>query len=160
MHKTEANIRPLCEMKDKLVSWTQEAMMNGKLSLDTDELGKVVDMIKDLAEAEEKCWKACYYKKVTEAMDESHDMTKRMGYDHWRSADGRFSDKGTGSYYGWTPDWGYEPWQNPPTHDVRMGYPNPTSMAKSIRDMWSSADPKTKADLKTELTAITEEMDM
>lgn len=158
MYKTEGNTRPLSEMKDKLVSWTQEAMMNGKLSLDTDELGKVVDMIKDLAEAEEKCWKACYYKKVIEAMDESHDMAKRMGYDHWRSADGRFADKGTGTYHGYMPTY-FGDWPTP-VDGRRMGYPDPTVMAKSIREMWSSADPKTKADLKTELTAITEEMDM
>lgn len=152
MYKTEGNTRPLSEMKEKLVSWTQEAMMNGKQELDTDELGKVVDMIKDLAEAEEKCWKACYYKKVIEAMETG--SRDRMGYDHWRSADGRFSDRGTGTYYG------YVPWEeNPPTHDVRMGYPNPNEMAKSIREMWASADPKTKSNLRTELNNLVEEMD-
>lgn len=160
MYKTEGKTTPICEMKDKLVSWAQEAMMNGKQDINTEEMGKVVDMIKDLAEAEEKCWKACYYKKVIEAMQETPQG--RMGYDNWRSADGRFADKGTGTYYGYMPNWGREPWENPPTHEVRMGnmgYTNPTEMAKSIRDMWSTADPKTKSNLRTELNNLVEEME-
>lgn len=136
MYKTEGKTTPICEMKDKLVSWAQEAMMNGKQVINTDEMGKVVDMIKDLAEAEEKCWKACYYKKVIEAMQEAPQG--RMGY---------------------MPNWGREPWENPPTHEVRMGYTNPTEMAKSIRDMWSTADPKTKSNLRTELNNLVEEME-
>lgn len=36
---------------------------------------QMVDMVKDLAEAEEKCWKAEYYRAVTEAME------GKQGYD-------------------------------------------------------------------------------
>lgn len=38
-----------------------------------DAMGKVSDMIKDLAEAEEKAMKACYYMEVIEAMEEYED---------------------------------------------------------------------------------------
>ena len=34
-----------------------------------DYLGMMVDMVKDLAEAEKDCWKASYYRAVTEAME-------------------------------------------------------------------------------------------
>ena len=33
------------------------------------ELGELVDMVKDLAEAEKECWEATYYRTVTEAME-------------------------------------------------------------------------------------------
>ena len=36
--------------------------------IDVQEMGMLVDMVKDLAEAEEKCWKAEYYRKVVEEM--------------------------------------------------------------------------------------------
>ena len=36
--------------------------------INVEETGELVDMVKDLAEAEESCWKASYYKAVTEAM--------------------------------------------------------------------------------------------
>lgn len=158
-HKTEMDLHSICEMKTKLVSWMQEEMMNGKQTFNVQEAGQVIDMIKDLAEAEEKCWKACYYKKKAQGMDESHEMSKRMGYDNWRSSDGRFADKGTGSYYGFTPThWAMEPWQNP-SNGMRMGYSSPEHMAQSVRDMWNSADPKTKERLKEDMTHLVEEMD-
>lgn len=37
--------------------------------VDLREMGDIADIVKDLAEAEEKCWKAEYYKAVTEAME-------------------------------------------------------------------------------------------
>lgn len=70
MHETKEKLAPICEMKNTLASWAKSEIDKGKEHVDTKEMGDVVDMIKDLAETEEKCWKACYYKKVIEAMDE------------------------------------------------------------------------------------------
>lgn len=90
--------------------------------------GEVVDMVKDLAEAEEKCWKACYYKEIVCAMDEAREEEggERMGYDNRRYASGRYAPKGKGHY---SPVFGYNPMHGPymmeePGHDgMRMGYP-------------------------------------
>lgn len=73
----------------------------GVENVDTSEFGEVIDMIKDLNEAE-------YYAKIAKAMDESDsddilEMLDRYGdgrrfYDHYRYADGRFAPKGRGTY--------------------------------------------------------------
>lgn len=91
-------------------------------TIDVDTAGKQVDMIKDLAEAEEKCMKACYYSKIIEAMDESEE---RAGYDHYRRANGQFAPKGTGRYTG-----GYTP-----TNNDRMTGPNMRGYTPTHNDM-------------------------
>ena len=72
--------------------------------VDTEEMGKVTDMLKDLAEA-------MYYRTLTKSMDESDpeqvlDMCERYGdgrryYDRYRYADGRFAPKGRGTRRGY-----------------------------------------------------------
>ena len=67
-------------------------------------MGKVTDMLKDLAEA-------MYYRTLTKSMDESDpeqvlDMFERYGdgrryYDRYRYADGRFAPKGRGTRRGY-----------------------------------------------------------
>lgn len=44
---------------------------NGIDRIDVAEMGKLIDMVKDLAEAEKACWESDYYRSVTEAMDGS-----------------------------------------------------------------------------------------
>ena len=46
----------------------------------SEELGEVVDMIKDLAEADLYISKKKYYETVTDAMDDYDDFSYRMGY--------------------------------------------------------------------------------
>lgn len=72
MHK---KMEDLTEIKNKLIHWTKgELDKEGMCSSpqEVEVMGEVVDMIKDLAEAEEKCWKACYYKEIVCAMDDEH----------------------------------------------------------------------------------------
>ena len=75
----------MCEMKETLTKWAKAQMDMGAEHVDNEEMGKVIDMIKDLAEAEEKCIKACYYEAMLKEMDheEKGDQTymDRMGYD-------------------------------------------------------------------------------
>lgn len=122
MEKTNMKTFELCELKDSLMQWAREHKDNSSIQ----QMGEVVDMIKDLAEAEEKCWKACYYKSIVEAMDEEKRYGgDRAGYDHWRYSSGRYAPKGRGHYSaGYTPvyddmDMGKTDWDfmNP-----RMGY--------------------------------------
>lgn len=88
-------------MIEKLSECAKSEMESGIENVDTCEMGKVVDMMKDLSEA-------MYYRTLTKAMDESNleetlEMFERYGdgrrfYDKYRYADGRFAPKGRGTY--------------------------------------------------------------
>ena len=89
------------DMIEKLTECTKSQFDKGLESVDTCEMGKVIDMIKDLAEA-------MYYRTLAKTMDESEDeeilkMFDRYGrdkrfYDHYRYENGRFAPKGRGTY--------------------------------------------------------------
>lgn len=68
-------------------------LSKGANNVNTKEFGEVVDMIKDLSEAEKNKMQACYYKTIIEAMEnseygEDYDWSgpdeDRMGYDRMR----------------------------------------------------------------------------
>lgn len=104
MHK---KMEDLTEIKNKLIHWTKGQADNEGLFHNMQELqvlGEVADIIKDIAEAEEKCWKACYYKEIVCAMDdERSDMGgERMGYNPRRYASGRYAPSGRG-HMGYSP---------------------------------------------------------
>ena len=139
MHDTMEKAKKLCELKDALICAAKSACDQGVQNVNTHEMGEVTDMIKDLAEAEEKCWKACYYKKIVESMEEETKreefLTKsglmnamgasddgRMGYDHYRYASGRFAPKGHGTYSrGFTPMHDMDAWME---NSGMYGYQN------------------------------------
>lgn len=105
MNKTLMELDEIKEMKKKLSGWLKEELECGKdyVACHYEAIGEIVDMVKDLAETEEKCMKAKYYETVTEAMHEyDHgDMEEEegpYGYDHYRYASGRFAPKGHGHY--------------------------------------------------------------
>lgn len=116
-------LHELTSMKHKLIEWLKCEMDKGVDCFDAEEGGKVVDMIKDLAEAEKDCWKATYYETVVGAMEEAGEVD-RPGYDHYRYKSGRFAPKGHGHYSGYH----YPPMANlgdvhPDLMDkMRMGY--------------------------------------
>lgn len=129
MHnKEEVNcLSTLTSAKHTLMEWIKSEIDCGKevVACNIDSFGKLVDAAKDLAEAEEKCRKAEYYRTVVEAMD-NYDENDRAGYDNWRYANGRFAPTGHGSRRGFTePDLS----SNIRIHDphfaenMRMGYP-------------------------------------
>lgn len=107
MEHTKKIVDDVCNLKEDLVRAAQDEVAKGIQHVDTKEMGEVVDMIKDLAEAEEKCWKACYYKAIVTAMHEEEEEMKRgggrMGYDNWRYSSGRFAPTGHGHRSGFTP---------------------------------------------------------
>lgn len=88
-------------MIEKLAECAEKQFDAGIENIDTSEMGQVVDMMKDLAEA-------MYYRELTKAMQEFDaedvmEMLDRYGdgrkfYDHYRYADGRFAPKGRGTY--------------------------------------------------------------
>lgn len=88
-------LKDLNEIKHKLIEAVEAELSGGIENVNTEELGEVIDMIKDIAEAEESCMEACYYEVVTEAMS---DYEGSQGYDRWRYSSGRFAPKGRGTY--------------------------------------------------------------
>lgn len=111
--KIEGILDDMCDIVKHAVTTAKTAIASQGACLETDELGDVVDMVKDYIEAEEKAAKACYYEKVTKAMNEYGDdfdklvrrenehieypYNDRAGYDNNRYADGRFAPKGHGN---------------------------------------------------------------
>lgn len=95
------DIKHIHEMLETLASCAKTEVENGIKEVDTHEMGEVVDMIKDLAEAE-------YYATITKAMNESeygvdYDETGRIDekryYNRNRYADGRYAPKGRGRVF-------------------------------------------------------------
>ena len=66
-----------CSMRECLGTFLKGKMDEGLRTLNAHETGMVVDMYKDLAEAEEKLAKKEYYLKVTEAMEDKDDKTAK-----------------------------------------------------------------------------------
>lgn len=136
------DVKRMHEMIEKLSECAKTQFEKGIDHVDTCEMGKVIDMMKDLSEA-------MYYRTLTKAMEDSDsdevlEMFERYGdggkrfYDHYRYSDGRFAPKGHGTYRR-----GYE---EPPYYHMtpemyrdmdrdmgRMYYTEPT-MNTSMRD--------------------------
>lgn len=134
MEKTKDAIKDMECLKERLLTCLLDQVNMGIQNVNTQEAGQVVDMIEDLSEAIEKCWKGCYYKMIAEAMHKEKEMMEkmppeqRMGYDNWRYSSGRYAPTGQGHYdpAGYTPmedgqipmvhdNWAMEPW-------MRAGY--------------------------------------
>lgn len=113
------HIKHIHETIEKLSKYACEEACKNKESINTEEMGKVVDMVKDLAEAE-------YYARIAKAMEEADkeeeeeakyimkkmkeeygdEEGERRFYDNYRyKRSGRFAPKGRGSYM---PRRGYE----------------------------------------------------
>lgn len=120
MHDLKMKIQTICSMQEKLIDGANAEFSKGLQCVDTQEAGAVVDMIKDLCDAEKNLYKACYYKTVIKAMDEYEPeededeemgISERRGYDNWRYGSGKFAPKGHGHWAG---------------HSGRRGYNMPT----------------------------------
>lgn len=116
MHKTMEQVENICDIKNKLVESVCGQLNKGTECFPTEEGGAVVDMIKDLCDAEKNLWKAKYYETVVKAMEENgsefpeEDDVARMrgnraGYDNWRYSSGLFAPTGHGHFagHGFTP---------------------------------------------------------
>lgn len=106
------HIKHMHEMIENLTECTKQALENNEVCVGQYPISDVVDMIKDLNEAE-------YYAHISKAMDEAKEeeeeqdkyMLKRIKeefgedeegarryYDSWRYDSGRFAPKGRGNY--------------------------------------------------------------
>jgi len=104
------HIERIHKMQECLTEKAVNEFEKGIENVDTSEMGEVVDMIKDLAEAE-------YHSIISKAMKKSDEEEEeydkellrslkaeygeengRRYYDHYRYANGRFAPKGRGTY--------------------------------------------------------------
>lgn len=118
MHEVMMELEKIKGIKKTLMCWLESETAKGQECFDVEAAGQVADMIKDLAEASEKCVKAKYYETVTKAMEEYSDDeegSERYGYDNYRYSSGRFAPKGHGHRSGYIPA--------PPYADSRMPWP-------------------------------------
>lgn len=108
----------ICFLKERLIDFAKQH--SECAAADIPVYGEVIDMIKDCYEMEEKCWKACYYKEIVEAMKEENESGP-YGYDRWRyPSSGRFARKGSGVRMGYIPkDPDKMPWYDPMFKDMR-----------------------------------------
>lgn len=137
--KREEHIERICCCKEKLLEWIGAEMSCGPEGACLDALGKLTDMVKDLAEAEAECAEACekeakeaYYWSIVEAMHSG----ERAGYDKYRyMSTGQYAPKGHGTRSGYStkgnPRGLGEPDHLPP-HIGRMGYPLPDDMIPPV----------------------------
>ena len=125
-------LKDIVEIKHDLVEAVKMEMAQGIESVDTEEMGEVVDMIKDLASAEKSCMEAAYYELVCEAMQGDDSA----GYDRWRYSSGRFAPKGRGSVRGYLP-----PYMDGDTLEAKpMGYDRNTGRTRANSGMYGSSD--------------------
>ena len=93
------DIKRMHDMIEKLSECAKSEFDKGIESVNTDEMGKVTDMLKDLAEA-------MYYRTLANIMEESDaedalGMLDRRFYDDYRyKTTGRYAPKGRGTYVG------------------------------------------------------------
>lgn len=121
------------DMLEEVSEVASTELAKGSDKVDTEEFGEVVDMIKDLTEAEKNKWQSCYYKSIVEAMENAdygsdydyqgmvdedragYGRSSRMGYNRTRDSRGRYA-------YG-----GNDMMDDPRYYDYmngRMGYSN------------------------------------
>lgn len=85
-------------VKETLLSWVKEDISGGKNNFCVENVGQVVDMVKDLAETEKECAEALYYMTVVKAMlsGEEPNYGAPMGYNHYHLKNGEFARSGRG----------------------------------------------------------------
>ena len=116
---------------------------------------EMVDMVKDLAEAEKSCWEAEYYRSVSEAMESSGYMPE-MVYGYQGQGVGQGGSRGvSGGPMGY--GMGYRQSGRGSANQYggsRRGYGYDGDPVQMVREMMQSADPTEKERMKRELQQL------
>ncbi len=144
-------VEKIKEIKDQALRRMEQSINErGIERADVGEMGKLADVVKDLAEAEKSCWEAEYYRSVTEAMGDG-----TMGYDdgmgYSRGGQGRRNGQG---------GMGYNPNRDSMGRYARRGYRQDRyghdDMMQEVRQMMEAADPQERERLRMQLRQMTE----
>lgn len=164
-------VEKIKETKDKVLRRMEQAIdERGMERADVNELGKLADIVKDMAEAEKSCWEAEYYRSVSEAMEDgSMGYEDGMGY----AQDGQGGSQGyrqggqgyrRGYAQGGQGGQGYRRGYNQSRDSqgrytsrrgYREGYGH-SDMMQEVRQMMETADPQEREQLKMQLRQMTE----
>lgn len=170
----------ICKMKYVLVEYLEGYINsdNDLSAIDSNDAGMVVDMIKDLAEAEKNCAKACYYRTVTAAMDDdAAGEIYRLGYipeydseppyrhkddrmEHMRNgirAEEELDPKYSKTFNEYRKAKRYYTETKTPSSKKNMDTEADQHLAESIdtfKEIWADADAELKRHMKTELTNL------
>lgn len=99
-------VEKIKDNKDQVLRRMEQVINErGPERMDVQEMGKLADIVKDLAEAEKSCWEAEYYRSVTEAMESSGYMPEGMGYDGQGGSGGGMGET-SGGRSGWQNQYG------------------------------------------------------
>lgn len=138
------------EMKDKLIREAQsrmEQMDGGSI----EQMGQIIDMIKDLSEAEKSCLEAEYYEAVVDAMDGEgrygYDGQKQGGYRDGYYPDERMGYRNSQGQYAKRPS---------RRRMRRSGYTDES--VENIREIMEGADPERKKQLKRDIQDMLQDM--
>lgn len=157
-------LNDICELKADLIRNLMSHFNMGLNQVDTDEAGKVVDMIKDLAEAE-------YYISVVEAMDRP-DKSKgswiHSGEEYRPHEHNGENTQNTDSKHGRIFDdymkykRYYTETKSPSQKDEMDAKANEYvgETVTTIRDIWRDADPEMRKRLKAEFVKLVNEMNI
>lgn len=167
-------ISKLTSMEDKLIDIVECELERPQGDISTEELGAVIDMVKDLAEAKKNCRMEHYYRLVSEAMD---PYNQRMGYtpDHnktsWRMKEemerpekhsDRYPESRRGSVY----DRYYDARRHYTSSMTAKDKQEMDTRASeyfhesidAMKDIWNDADPDLRQDMKTKLVNLVNSM--
>lgn len=183
----KAKIDCVSEVFDTMFSCFKSEINNGIANVDTKEAGEVMDIIKDLSETEKNLREACYYKLVSEAMENTE--SEKYGYkwsqkpyiDAYVRDPEEFRDNMATGYNG---KMGYVDWNGTKSEygtsydgykDAKRHYTETKSQSDkekmdmyadehvkkaitTLKEMWADADSTHKARMKTELSALINNM--
>lgn len=161
----------LCDMKAELACLAKEALSGDVESVDAKELGEVVDMIKDIYEAEKDCAKAKYYKTVVKAMDEN-SRSSSFSYIPMIDIDEEYDKYPHIPHRDWDDQYGrvFNEYRDARKHYTEThsnedkssmdgkAREHVDSVIVSIREIWNNADPTLRQQMKSQLTSLVNEM--
>lgn len=75
--KLEEEMKPLKKICETLEEAVKHEFEKGIECVDVEEMGAVIDMVKDIYEAKEKLIKGCYYKQIIVAMEKAEEEEKQ-----------------------------------------------------------------------------------
>lgn len=156
-------VEKIKELKDNILDQLeQDVQEKGPNRIDP----KMVDMVKDLAEAEKACWEAEYYMTVTEAMGEGsmgYEEMESMGYAQGGQGGGGGNQGGSGYREGQGYRRGYRRGYRGQQRDSQGRYTSRRGyryghgdMMQEIKSMMQEADPQERERLKRQLRQMTE----
>lgn len=168
------DVLKLASMEDKLIGFVECELAKPQGDICTEELGEVIDMIKDLAEAKKNCRMEHYYSLVSDVMDPEN---QRMGYTPernrtaWRMKEemerpekhsDHYSESRRGSVYDRYYDARRHYTSSMTAKDKQEMDDRATEYFResidAMKDIWKDADPDLRQDMRTKLMNLINSM--